>query len=88
MPNCDFGVLIQQILLLIQYVDDRLKELNNGTDLTIIKAQQASNNTMITNLSNQVLALQTTVQANNATISRLTTDITALNAKVDFLMRK
>jgi outer membrane murein-binding lipoprotein Lpp len=43
---------------------------------------------MITNLSNQVLALQTTVQANNATISRLTTDITALNAKVDLLMRK
>ena len=71
-----------------QYVDDRIKELNNGTNLTIIQAQQTSNNTMITNLSNQVLALQTTVQANNATISRLTTDITALNAKVDLLMRK
>ena len=71
-----------------QYVDDRIKELNNGTNLTIIQAQQTSNNNMITNLSNQVLALQTTVQANNATISRLTTDITALNAKVDFLMRK
>ena len=43
---------------------------------------------MITNLSNQVLALQTTVQANNETISGLTSDVTALNAKVDALMRK
>jgi outer membrane murein-binding lipoprotein Lpp len=43
---------------------------------------------MITNLSNQVLALQTTVQANNATISRLTTDITALNVKVYALIEE
>ena len=71
-----------------QYVDDRIKELNNGTNLTIIQAQQTSNNNMITNLSNQVLALQTTVQANNATISRLTTDITALNAKVYALIEE
>jgi hypothetical protein len=60
-----------------QYVDDRLKQLNNGTDLTIIKAQQASNNTMITNLSNQV-------QTNNATISRLNSEINAIKRSISF----
>ena len=51
---------------------------------TSIKAQQTSNYTMITNLSNQVLTLQTAVKANNVTISKLTSDITALTAKADF----
>jgi outer membrane murein-binding lipoprotein Lpp len=78
-PEHPTNTTVGDISATTQYVNDKL---------TIITAQQSSNNTMITNLSNQVLALQTTVQANNATISRLTSDVTALNAKVDALMRK
>ena len=53
-----------------QYVNDKLI------------TQQASNNTTITNLSNQVSALQTTVQANNTTITNLSNQVSTLQTSV------
>jgi hypothetical protein len=75
-PEHPTNTTVGDISATTQYVNDRL---------TIITAQQSSNNTMITNLSNQVLALQTAVQANNVSISTLNTNYTVLKARVDAL---